>query len=216
MKKVLLLMMLVSFTFTSCDKEEVLDSTIFNSELSIIQNLNNGVPTLDIVEFLGVESLYGLEFGGGFIFYVDQTDGTIMVAADYSDFGVVAWGDVFEMDTSPSIGDGLLNTQQIVEGNANDNGEGEFDGDNYAFKLVIDLEYRNYDDWFIPSKNSMQAIYDNISSTGLGNFNDNVAYWTSTKEGYSPYVMVLDPSWGGFVNFGCCCDMSGLMIVRKF
>ena len=66
-----------------------------------------------------------------------------MVAKDYSEIGGVAWGDHFDLDTGSAIGDGLENTQLIVDGNASDNsqvfGGFEFGSDNYAFKIALDL-----------------------------------------------------------------------------
>ena len=195
-----------------CSSEDSLDVTIYNSELSIIQNLDNGVSVLNIVSELGVEALYGIEFGGGYIFHVDVIDGTTLVATDYSDFGIVAWGDIFDLDTSPEIGSGLNNTQQIVDGNGNDNSANgiEHDGE-YAFKIVLDLEYRNFDDWFIPSRDSMQAIYDNVHLVEMGNFSELLTYWTSTKVGYSPYVMNFDFDWGGIALPGLCTNANGII-----
>ena len=85
----------------------------------------------------------------------------------------------------------------------------------YAFKTVLDLEYRNFDDWFIPSRDSMQAIYDNVHAVGMGDFNENLTYWTSTKVGYSPYVMNFNFDWGGVASPGLCTNANGIMIVRQ-
>ena len=110
----------------------------------------------------------------------------------------------------------ISNTQEIVNGNANDNSVNgiEHDGD-YAFKTVLDLEYNNFDDWFIPSRDSMQAIYDNVHVLGMGDFNEELTYWTSTKVGYSPYVMNFSIDWGGIALPGLCTNSNGIMIVRK-
>lgn len=220
-----LLFILLALTIFNCSKNdddnEDIDITQFNSELSIIENLDNGVNVLDIKEQLGVEALYGIEYGGGFIFYVDETDGTVMVAADYSAIGPTSWGDHFDLTNSPLIGAGLENTQQIVDGNLNDNSNVpnglEFGSDDYIFKIISDLEYRNYDDWFIPSSGSMKAIFDNVHAQGLGDFDETVFYWTSTKQGYSPYVMSFNANFfNGDAFLGSCFNSNGALIVRKF
>ena len=215
MKKLILLSALL---ILACSSEEV-DLTVFNSELTIIANLDNNVSVLDIIDNVGLESLYGVEFGGGFIFHVNESNGELMVAKDYSEIGGVAWGDHFNLDTGSAIGDGLENTQLIVDGNASDSsqvfGGFEFGGDNYAFKIVLDLEHEGFDDWFIPSKDSMQAIYDNVHAVGMGNFNENLTYWTSTKVGYAPFVMNFNISWGGVALPGLCTNANGIMIVRE-
>ena len=189
---------LVVLLLISCTNNDSVDLTIYNPDLSIVQNLDNGVLSLDIVAELGITALHGLEYGGGFIFHVDETDGSLLIATDYSEAGITAWGDIFDLDTNSIIGSGLTNTEQIVAGNANDNSINgvEHDGD-YAFKTVLDLEYNNFDDWFIPSRDSMQAIYDKVHALGMVNFNEDLTYWTSTKLGYSPYVMNFNIDWGG-------------------
>ena len=186
--------------------------------LTISQNLTNGVSILDILEQNDVSSLNGLEYGGGYIFNVNENTGEVIVATDFSEIGDVAWGDVFELDTSPSIGDGDINTLQIIEGNQNDNSTNgtEFGSDDYAFKIVDDLNHNGYNDWFIPSSGSMEIIYNNIHSLGQGNFDETLFYWSSTKEGYFPYVMAFNfESWGGMPFPGSCLDVNGLIIARK-
>ena len=218
MKDIFYLLFLL-ILFSSCSNEEVLDPTVYNPEISIVQNLDNGVPISIIVTELGIENLYGLEYGGGFIFYVDELDYSIMVATDFSDIGDVSWGDVFDLDTSHEIGAGMQNTELIVQGNLNDNSADgiEFGSDDYAFKIVNDLEYRGFDDWFIPSSGSMGAIYENVHSQGMGNFDETLIYWSSTKQGYFPYVMGFNfDSWGGQAFPGSCLDVNGILIARKF
>ena len=88
--------------------------------------------------------------------------------------------------------------------------------DDYAFKIVTDLDYNNNNDWFIPSKDSMQAIYDNVHSLGFGNFDESLIYWSSTKQGYSPSVMGFNfDSWGGEPFLGSCASPNGILIARK-
>lgn len=217
-----LLFILLALTIFNCSKgEEDLDLTMFNSELSVFENLENGVAVLDITEQLGVQALYGIQFGGGFIFHVDETNGTIMVATSYAALGPTSWGDHFDLTNSTLIGDGLDNTQQIVDGNLNDNSmvtNGfEFGSDNYVFKIVSDLEYNNHDDWFVPSSGSMEAIFENLHSQDLGNFDDTLFYWTSSKVGYQPYVMSFNANiFGGDPFLGSCFDSNNVLIVRKF
>jgi hypothetical protein len=215
MKKIIFISFATLFII-SCSNNDSIDLTVYNSELSIVQNLENGVLALDIAAEVGVVSLHGQEYAGGYIFHVDEIDGSVLIATDYSEAGIIAWGDIFDLDTNSIIGSGLSNTQEIVNGNANDNSVNgiEHDGD-YAFKTVLDLEYNNFDDWFIPSRDSMQAIYDNVHVLGMGDFNEELTYWTSTKLGYSPYVMNFSIDWGGIALPGLCTNSNGIMIVRK-
>ena len=149
--------------------------------------------------------------GHGLLNYADNG---IMTRYDFA----LKIANIFDLDTSHAIGDGDLNTQQISEGNQNDNSSNgtEFGSDNYAFKIVDDLNYNGYNDWFIPSSGSMEIIYSNVHSLGLGNLDENLIYWSSTKEGYFPYVMAFNfESWGGLPFPGSCLDVNGLLIARK-
>ena len=85
---------------------------------------------VDILNFNDISSFYGIEYGGGFIFHINPTNGELIVATDYSQIGNVAWGDTFQLDTSIEIGSGDFNTQQIVEGNLNDNSSNGFEHGN--------------------------------------------------------------------------------------
>ncbi|WP_104733771.1 hypothetical protein [Hanstruepera ponticola] len=227
MKKLLLLLLAVAVCNCSNDdslivnQQEPEDLTIYNPDLTIVENLDNGVAVLDITGELGVEALYGIEYGGGYIFHVNETDGKLMVATDYSTIGQTSWGDHFDLTNSVEIGAGLDNTQQIVDGNLADNSNVpnglEFGNDDYAFKIVWDLEYAGYDDWFVPSKDSMEAIFDNVHMQGMGNFDETQFYWTSTKEGYQPYVMTFNPNtFNGDCFLGTCFASNAVVIVRQF
>ena len=215
------LILFFSFLVLTCSKDESVDlipQNVYNPEITVEQNLNNGVDILDILAANDVNSLYGIEYNGGFIFDVNIEDGSMIVATDYSQIGNVAWGDVFSLDTSTEIGTGDSNTQMIVDGNENDNSTDgiEFGSDDYAFKIVSDLEYNDNNDWFIPSRDSMKAIFDNVHSLGFGNFEESLIYWSSTKVGYSPYVMGFNfDSWGGEAFLGSCASPNGILIARK-
>ena len=216
-KNVLFIFLILLITNCSENSNSV-DLTVYNSELDILENLNNGVLVSDIVTNVGVDALYGIEYGGGYIFHFDEHNNTLIVATDYSQIGNVPWGDTFPLDTSSIIGSGDLNTQQIVDGNLNDNSLIGFEhgNNNYAFKIVNDLYHNNFNDWFIPSKDSMTAIYNNLHSMGVGNFSENIIYWSSTKIGYDPYVMGFNfDSWGGEPFLGSCASPNGIMIARK-
>ena len=52
----------------------------------------------------------------------------------------MAWGDTFQLDTSIEIGSGDLNTQQIVEGNLNDNSSNGFEYGNENILILTFVE----------------------------------------------------------------------------
>ncbi|MDB4180526.1 hypothetical protein N9754_04875, partial [Flavobacteriaceae bacterium] len=73
MKNTLLILLFSLITLT-CSKNESVDLIPLNSynpEISVEQNLNNGVAVLEILEVNDVNAFYGIEFDGGFIFNVN-------------------------------------------------------------------------------------------------------------------------------------------------
>ena len=136
-------------------------------------------------------------------------DGSLIVATDYSQIGSVAWGDVFSLDTNTEIGSGGVDI--------NDGYVEKWDSDGvFIWRIGPNegLDYNNNKD-YLPSKDSMQAIYDNVHAIGMGDFNENLTYWTSTKVGYAPFVMNFNISWGGIALPGLCTNANGIMIVRE-
>lgn len=90
--------------------------------------------------------------------------------------------------TGSSLGDGFYNTELIVRAQG-DEAYSDYSGDSgtwfYAAKICDDLIYRAadgtvYDDWFLPSKDELNLIYEVLASKGLGNF-DEAWYWSSTE-----------------------------------
>ena len=80
--------------------------------------------------------------------------------------------------------------------------------------LIEDLEYENYDDWFIPSSKSAEEIFNNLHASGFGDFNEEVFYWTSTKAGYQPYVINFNINFEGKTFLGSCFNTNHIIIVR--
>jgi uncharacterized repeat protein (TIGR02543 family) len=126
---------------------------------------------------------------GGVIFYDDEADGTDDIAgaryleAAPSDIDVSGdythvWGgygtEVGSQGTA--IGTGEANTAAIVaEYGASDpyNNTGD-----YAARLADQYEYGNHDDWFLPSKDELDLMYQN--KTEIGCFYPK-QYWSSSE-----------------------------------
>jgi hypothetical protein len=70
-----------------------------------------------------------------------------------------------------SIGSGLTNTQEIVA-NCND--------DIFAAKICASYSLNGNDEWYLPSKEELNLMYQNLKTNNIGNFSD-AWYWTSTE-----------------------------------
>ena len=128
---------------------------------------------------------------GGYIFYDkgSYSDGWRYLEAapeDY-DFSGKVWGGYETRlgGTGTAIGTGKNNTEKIVAkfGNA----EPYANKTDYAAKLCADLVVTKdgvrYDDWFLPSRNELNAMYQNLKQKNLSGFSVG-CYWSSSGGDY--------------------------------
>ena len=134
--------------------------------------------------------------GGGIVFYVSdkgfdfytgntaddnskQTCHYLETAPKSTEWTSTAWGplDKLVSGTETDIGHGRRNTKIIV---AFLKVEGE---SGTAAQLCNALDYGGYKDWFLPSKDELELIYENLYKKGFGDFADgSVAYWSSSED----------------------------------
>jgi hypothetical protein len=116
----------------------------------------------------------GQSHAGGVIFYLDETGEHGLAAAPIDQGSTVGWFNgeyVVTGATGIGIGTGQANTSAIV----NAQGEG-----NYAASLCDQLVLNGFDDWFLPSKNELDALY--LSKAVVSGFSEDF-YWSSTEHG---------------------------------
>jgi hypothetical protein len=130
---------------------------------------------------------------GGLIFYIDEADTYswtyLEVAPASTEWASNVWGGFGTPVTGADgtvIGTGEQNTIDIVtQFGASEPYASKTD---YAAKLCSDLESGGYDDWYLPSKDELNAIWDNLvndgsgSNSGVGGFAVGV-YWSSSESG---------------------------------
>lgn len=98
------------------------------------------------------------------------------------------WGNASKtIKTDQAIGKGKSNTAEIIKEHPGD--------DNTAAKLCadysIDKDGIPYDDWFLPSINELQEMYNNLKAQNIGDFSNN-EYWSSHNHGsYAPYAYFI-------------------------
>ncbi|MCL1912229.1 MAG: DUF1566 domain-containing protein [Leptospirales bacterium] len=75
--------------------------------------------------------------------------------------------------TKLHVGDGKKNTEIIVK-RLNELGE-----KGHAAQLCAELKFGGFSDWFLPSRDELSLMYDNLHKKGLGDFGD--LYWSSSQ-----------------------------------
>ena len=116
----------------------------------------------------------GQHYGGGIIFFIDSTEQHGLIA-DTADLPKRAPWDPNNVYTTTgaikkSIGNGYLNTQQIVSALG--------DSGRYAAFKCWNYKRHGYRDWFLPSKNELNELFKQRNVVGgFASF----FYWSSTE-----------------------------------
>ena len=63
--------------------------------------------------------------------------------------------------------------------------------------------------------NTFSPIMDNSNTQNIGDFDETLFYWTSTKAGYQPYVISFNSNFGGETFLGSCFNSNAIILVRK-
>ncbi|MCX7023868.1 MAG: caspase family protein [Spirochaetes bacterium] len=135
---------------------------------------------------------------GGLIFHDkgSASDGWRYLEAAPSDQSAgIQWhnGNDLDIKTGTAVGTGRANTQAIIAAQ----GAG-----NYAATLCKNLSINGFSDWFLPSRDELDAMYVNLHKAGRGVFGS-AWYWSSSRNDYGYDVAwEQDFSDGGQGNYG--------------
>ncbi len=86
--------------------------------------------------------------------------------------------------TRTSVGYGKSNTEMLVDAMGTEayvNNSGSEKTENYAAKRCEDYSFKGYVDWFLPSKEELNLMYENLHKQGLGSFASSY-YWSSSED----------------------------------
>ena len=111
-------------------------------------------------------------YGGGVVFYLDDSGGGLIASMSDQSSGIEWYNGSYVTTgaTALGIGAGSTNTASIVASQG--------DGD-YAAKLCSDLELNDYNDWYLPSKDELNLMFEQKDLIGdLAGI-----YWSSSEFG---------------------------------
>jgi len=134
----------------------------------------------------------GSIFGGGIICYIDPSGQHGIIAAQNDQHNNITWynGSYISTNTfETAIYSGKANTATIVS----IQGAGL-----YAAKICDDLVIGSFNDWYLPSKEELNMIYQNLKVTGISTFLSD-RYWSSTE--YGQYNAWWQQFWDGVQGY---------------
>ncbi len=168
------------------------DVTI-NCPYSTLTNTEISIPTIRLNT-----SAYsiGQSYGGGIIFYIDNTGQHGLISATTDQSSEVTprapWGCSGTLigSTSTAIGSGQANTSAIIQG-CSEAG--------IAARICDDLVLNGYDDWFLPSKDELNLMY--LQRNAIGGFHK--CYWSSSEDNdYAPHLRCWQQEFdGGLIQY---------------
>ena len=165
------------------NKEKLITANFVNQDLkdNLQERLNSGQETpIEIYNsdnsLLG--GLYGLFYQGGLISYLDTNNGVGFVVETKNDSSEkYSWGcegTFISKASETAIFTGINNTLEII------NSECSSSNDLItAVKYCYNLSLNGYDDWYLPSKDELDMVFNNVHLNLYGNF-ENSWYWSSS------------------------------------
>lgn len=182
MKKIVLLIMLITLGCSSStdDKDVIIDIKY----KSVQERLNENETPISIYNSgVVLDSLYGKNYKGGLIYYLNTSNGTGLVAHWQDNSSALNWGGSADIAAANNtiIGSGLSNTNAITNYYLNTNTAAD-----YCDNLVLN----NYSDWFLPSKDEMLMMINVLKDRSNVYFGAVTGYWTSSNYDYKNVWMI--------------------------
>ena len=162
---------------------KVLNVTVNLTPTDVQNRMNNGETPSEIYtnDNTFLDSLDGKSFQFGYIIHFDKDKKETLLADTGTFMGDFIWGckDTF-LATSSAIGEGEKNTS-IISANCSLS--------KMASKKCEASVNGGYTNWYLPSLDELQLIYDKLYLKGIGSFNES-KYWSSTDKNKSIAQMV--------------------------
>jgi len=125
-----------------------------------------------------LSELYGLVYQGGLISYLDTNNGrgfVVETKSDSSDY--YTWGcegTFISKASETSVFSGINNTLEIINSDCSNSNDLIS-----ATKYCYNLTSNGYDDWYLPSKDELDMVFNNVHLNLYGSFEEGW-YWSSS------------------------------------
>ncbi len=153
----------------------------------IVATNEHGTDYGNDVQFTAHHNI-GDPYAGGIIFYIDSTGLSGLVCSESNQSNDCTWGcvgtSIIGAD-STVIGSGFQNTQDICNNCSTSN---------IGARLCNDLVNNGYSDWYLPSKDELNLMYNNLKVNGIGNFSSD--WYLSSSE------VDANTAWGVYFESG--------------
>ncbi len=122
----------------------------------------------------------GEHFGGGIIFYLNQSGNHGLIAAPADLEEPASWSrkDTLNKAKNTAIGAGAGNSYRIVK----TQGYPVYEEDTYAALECMEFMLNGYQDWYLPSKDELNELYKQQNI--IGGFRP-YSYWSSSEKDVS-------------------------------
>ena len=130
----------------------------------------------------------GQHYNGGIIFYIDNSGQHGLIASETDLSTQVAWNNgqnIVTGATGVAVGSGKSNTKKIVAAQGKTT--------SYAALLCFQYKSEGFKDWYLPSKNELNLLYQQRAVLGISG-----QYWSSSEAGKGK---AWDQEFGGGFAF---------------
>jgi hypothetical protein len=151
-----------------------------------------------------INNLYGMNYQGGQIFYLDEvnSNGLVITSFDLPNSSCYGCNNI-NFNTNTSFGSGLQNTENIVSNCL----------DSSPANICYNLIYNGYNDWYLPSIDELIAAKNQLPNWV------NYYYFSSSQNSTSAndmLILSISNTVSSINRIGINCNLPRTKAIRQF